>query len=181
MIFMKRCRRGQSLSDLINDNVKLQQKLTQQQLKADVDYLLNNNSNTIRDRARLHSLSGKGAGAWVSAILSSSRVALSSHDFCLATMIRLGCDILASSSCCDCGKELDIQGYHLITCKTAGGPVHTHNSIVSAWSNCLSQLNLPHKLEPQYRYVNSDKRSDILVYDPDSGADIELDVSLAHA
>ena len=52
-----------------------------------------------------------------------------------------------------------------------------------AWSNCLSQLNLPHKLyiEPQYRYVNSEKRSDILVFDPDSGADIELDVSLAHA
>ena len=55
--------------------------------------------------------------------------------------------------------------------------MHTHNSIVSAWSNCLSQLNLSHKLEPQYRYV---KRSDILIYDPDSGADIELDVSLAH-
>ena len=55
--------KGQSLSDLINDNVKLKQRLTQQQLKADVDYLLNNNSNTVRDRARLHSLSGKGAGA----------------------------------------------------------------------------------------------------------------------
>ena len=87
---------------------------------------------------------------------------------------------MPSSSCCDCGKKLDIQGYHLITCKTGGGPVHTHNSIVSTWSNCLSQLNLSHKLEPQYRYVNSDKRSDILVYDPDLGADIELDVSLAH-
>ena len=58
--------------------------------------------------------------------------------------------------------------------------MHTHNSIVSAWSNCLSQHNLPHKLEPQYRYVNNDKRSDILVFDPDSGANIELDVSLAH-
>ena len=58
--------------------------------------------------------------------------------------------------------------------------MHTHDSIVSAWSNCLSQLDLLHKLEPQYRYVNSDKRSDILVFDPDSGADIELDVSLAH-
>ena len=76
--------------------------------------------------------------------------------------------------------ELDIQGYHLITCKTGGGQVHTHNSIVSAWSNCLSQLNLLHKLEPQYRYVNSDKRSDIFILDPNSGADIELDVSLAH-
>ena len=53
---------GQSLSDLMNDNVKLQQRLTQQQLKADVDYLLNNNANTIRDRAHLHSLSSRGAG-----------------------------------------------------------------------------------------------------------------------
>ena len=47
-------------------------------------------------------------------------------------------------------------------------------------TNCLSQLNLLHKLEPQYRYVNSDKRSDIFVFDPNSGADIELDVSLAY-
>ena len=63
---------GQSLSDLVNDNVKLQQRLTQKQLKADdVDYLLNNNSNTIRDnKACLHSLSGRGAGTWVSTILS---------------------------------------------------------------------------------------------------------------
>ena len=157
---------GQSLSDLINDNIKLQQRLTQQQLKANVDYFLNN-SNTIRDKAHLHSLSGKGA--WVSAIPSSSLkiVALSPHNFHLATMMRLGCDIPASSSCCDCGKKLDIQGYHLITCKTGDGPVHTHNSIVSAWSNCFSQLNLPHKLEPQCQYVNSDKRSDIFVFDPD--------------
>ena len=58
--------------------------------------------------------------------------------------------------------------------------MYTHNSIVSAWSNCLSQRNLPHKLEPQYRYLNSDKRYDILVFDHDSGADMELDVSLAH-
>ena len=49
----------------------------------------NDNSNTIRDRGHLHSLSGKGAGAWVSAIPSSSHVALSVHDFHLATMMRL--------------------------------------------------------------------------------------------
>ena len=102
--------KGQSLSDLINDNVKLQQRLTQQQLKADVDYLLNNNSNTVRDRACLHSLSGKGAGARVSAILSSSHVALLPHDFRLTTMMKLGCDIPASSNCCDCGKKTGHPG-----------------------------------------------------------------------
>ena len=84
----------QSLSDMINDNVKLQQRRIQQQLKTDVEYLLNNNSNVVTDRARLHSLSGKGAGAWVSAIPFSSYVALSPHDFRLATTMRLGCDIL---------------------------------------------------------------------------------------
>ena len=39
---------------------------------------------------------------------------------------------------------------------------------------------MPNKLDLQYRYLNGDKRSDILVFDPDSFADIELDVSLAH-
>ena len=66
----------------------------------------------------------------MSAIPSSSHVALSQYNFRLATMMRLECDIPASSSCCDCGKKLDIQGYHLITCKAGGGPVHTEHAMV---------------------------------------------------
>ena len=53
-----------------------------------------------------------------------------------------------ASGQCDCGKELDSDGYH-ITCKTGGGHVIRHNNIVSAWSDCLNQLQLHHVRNPE--------------------------------
>ena len=71
----------------------------------------------------------------MSAISSSSHVALSPNDFRLASMMRSGCEISASSSCCDCGKELDILRllYHLITCKTGGSSAHSQLNFVSVF------------------------------------------------
>ena len=63
---------------------------------------------------------------------------------------------------------------------TGGGPVISHNNMVSAWSDCLSQLQLHHVKEPRGRYVNSEDRSDIVVFDSASGVDLELDIALAH-
>ena len=85
-----------------------------------------------------------------------------------------------ASGQCDCGKELDSDEYHLITCKTGGSPVIRHNNMVLAWSDCLSQLQLHHVKEPRGRYVNSEDRSDIVVFDSASGMDLELDIALAH-
>ena len=84
--------------------------------------------------------------------------ALSPCDFRLASLMRLGCQMRLASGQCDCGKELDSDGYHLITCKTGGCPVISHNNMVSAWSDCLSQLQLHHVKEPRERYVNSEDR-----------------------
>ena len=52
--------------------------------------------------------------------------------------------------------------------------------MVSAWSDCLSQLQLHHVKEPRGRYVNSEDRSDIVMFDSASGVDLELDIALAH-
>ncbi|XP_062517203.1 uncharacterized protein LOC134193462 [Corticium candelabrum] len=81
---------------------------------------------------------------------------------------------------CDCGTELDREGYHLLTCKYGGGPVWTHNSIVSAWSDCLSDLLIPHQIEPRQRFVDNENRPDITLYDTDTGITKECDVSIAH-
>ena len=66
---------------------------------------------------------GKGAGAWLESIPVSTKFALKAGDFCLATRMRLGCDmpLCTASSICDCGKAIDKVGYHLLTCKTVGG------------------------------------------------------------
>ncbi|XP_062519921.1 uncharacterized protein LOC134194947 [Corticium candelabrum] len=52
--------------------------------------------------------------------------------------------------------------------------------MVSAWSDCLSQLQLHHVKEPKGRYVNSEDRSDIVVFDSALGVDLELDIAIAH-
>ena len=49
---------------------------------------------------------------------------------------------------CQCGANLDDTGYHLLTCKKGGGPMSSHDSIVSEWSDCLSHLQIYHKRKP---------------------------------
>lgn len=121
---------GQALSDFLTDSVKLQHRLTQQQHKC-IDSLMEQQlKHSQRSRqAHLQSLSGKEAGAWVSAIPSLSKLALLLHKIFLASLMRLGCNIPATCSCCDCDKNLNVEGYHLITCKSGGGPVKTHTQL----------------------------------------------------
>lgn len=95
--------------------------------------------------------------------------------------MRLGTEIPASFvKSCECGKEIDSDGFHMITCKTGGGPVSTHESVANVWSECLRTLNITHHREPGDRYCNSNDRPDILAFDSDYSHEVELDISLAH-
>ena len=109
----------------------------------------------------------------------------------LAASMRLGLPYLFPEwvnkwvNKCHCGRPLDADGFnangfHLLTCKTGGGPVWTHDSMVSVWAECLGSLHLHHKCEPRDRYTNSNNRADILILDSETGSDVELDVALAH-
>ena len=80
----------------------------------------------------------------------------------------------------DCGKELDKNGYHLLTCKYGGGPVWSHNCIVDGWTECLSDLHIPYQVEPRHHYTNTDNRPDITIFDIETGQTLDLDISLAH-
>ena len=106
-------------------------------------YLLENDP-TARDAARLRSKTGKGPWAWLNAIPTSKVFALNSCNFCSASFLRLGLPIAFSSwkTSCNCGALIDDSGYHLLTCKTGGGPIWSHESISSVWSNffvgCIS-------------------------------------------
>ena len=102
----------------------------------------------------------------------------------LAAFVRLGLSMPLPHSIktCECGKPLDSipTGYHLLTCKTGGGPVLTHNTIVSTWSDCLNQIHLPNKVEPRDRYCSSDARPVIAICSNVFDSNVDLDVSLAH-
>ena len=144
-----------SLSNL-GSGSKLQQKLTDSLVKTEVSERINFASFS-REASRLRSIQGRGAGAWLDAIPSSKKLALKPREFQLATFSRLG--FLVDSSKwiqkCDCRKQLNSEGYHLLTCKTEGGPVWTHNTIVNVWSECLSQLHINHIREPRERFRRS--------------------------
>ena len=83
-------------------------------------------------------------------------------------------------STCDCGKDVDGDGYRFLTCKTGGQPIWTHETLSRLWSNCLQQLNMTHQQEPRNRYINTDDRPDIIAFDAQSGCDVELNISVAH-
>ena len=169
------------LDDLLRNTNKLQHKLSLEHTNQIVS-TMKDNPQSLRDGARFRSLQGIGAGAWLDAIPVSSKFALKPGNFCLATRMRLGCAMPLQSvtKSCECGKNIDGDGYHLTTCKTGGGPVWTHETISNVWSDCLKQLHITHQREPRNRYSNSDDRPDIIAFDAHSGCDIELDISIAH-
>ena len=169
---------NQSLAEYLSNTKKLQYRLVDKAMKAQVDKMLE--CSLSSDAARLRSLQGKGAGAWLNSIPSSKT--LSPGNFILAASLRLGLAVPLPHWAynCECGKKLDPEGYHFLTCKVGGGPVWSHNYMVSAWSDCRSQLYLPHNIVPKDRYTTSQGRPDIYVADSFSGLSVELDIALSH-
>ena len=124
----------------------------------------------------------RGAAAWLDVIPTSAKHALKTNKFSLVSYLRLGVALSFTNwiKKCDCGHDLDEYGYHLLTCKYGGGPVWSHNSVLNGWSECLSDLHLPHQTEPRHQYINTEDRPDITMFDPNTGQNLDLDVSLAH-
>ena len=84
------------------------------------------------------------AGAWLHSTVSLSQEsshALMPGDYCLATHLRLGCEmsIRHAPSTHEYGKVIDGNGYFLMTCKTGGDPVWTPERLSNTWSGCLQE------------------------------------------
>ena len=88
--------------------------------------------------------------------------------------------LLADEYECECRKTIDREGYHLLTCKVGGGPVWSHNCMVSVWADCLSQLHVLYYIEPKDCYTTSSGRPDIYVVESFSMPAAELDIALSH-
>ena len=169
------------MTDLLSNTKKLQHRLSEKKSKSQVQQMIRGSK--TKDTARLLSLQGKGAGAWIDCIPSSQRFALSPGLYRLATfgagitsaLTRFSYKVRVWKAPRPRGRP----GYHLITCKSGGGPVWTHNSIVSTWSECLSQVHLCHTIEPRDTYCNSQSRPDIAIQNV-FDFNVELDISIAH-
>ena len=172
---------GKHISEYLTSAGKVQHQLSMSFARCEAEILFTD-APTARDAARHRSTKGKGAGAWLNAIPTSEVLALNSYEYRLASLLRLGLPIPLSDwmTTCNCGASLDSSGYHLLTCKTGGGPVWSHESLASVWSDCLRELHIHHRREPRHRYANSNDRPDIVAFDSDSGCNVDLDIALAH-
>ena len=135
-----------------------------------------------QDEAKFCSIRGKGAGAWLDSTPSSEKFALLSGNFVFAASLRLSPLLFLPpwATKCKSGKTLDVEGYHLLTCKMGTGPVSSHNSVVLCWSECLSSLQCQYQIKPKDRYTTSINRADIVVFDSRCEGNVEFDVTLAH-
>ena len=173
----------QPLEDYIPYPKKLQQRLSNK-IANDIaaDLIANSQSERTAASYRLRSVQSRGAGGWLEVIPTSDKYAIRSNEFSLASHLRLGLALPFTNFIneCDCGKELDKNEYHLLTCKYGGGPVWSHNCIVDGWTECLSDLHIPYQVEPRHHYTNTDNRPDITIFGIETGQTLDLDISLAH-
>ena len=108
----------QSLDNFILYPKKLQHRLSTK-IASDraTDIIIQAQSDRVA--ARLRSLQGQGAGAWLDVIPTSAKHALKTNEFSLASYLRLGVALPFTNwiKQCDCGHDLDEYRYHLLTCK----------------------------------------------------------------
>ena len=75
-------------------------------------------ASTDCDSARLRSLKGKGAGAWIISIPTSPSLPLNSGEYRLVGFLRLGLPIFPDwAKNGNCESNIDDSGYHLLTYK----------------------------------------------------------------
>ena len=96
----------------------------------------------------------------------SPSLALNFGEYRLASSLKFGLPIFPDwAENCNYGSTIDDSGYHVITCKLDGGPVWSHESIASLWSDFLRSLHIHHCREPRHRYANIKDRPDIVDFD----------------
>ena len=116
----------------------------------------------------------------MSAIPTSGKLALKPCKFLLVAYLRLGlplplCDNIQT---CGCGRVAsDSSGYCQMVCKTGGGPVWSHDLIMSVCSECLNDIKIHHRKESKDRYATTGRRP---VFNTGVGSNVELDISLTH-
>ena len=85
----------------------------------------------LHDKARLLSISGHGAGAWLGVIPSEALgYVLSPREFSI--LLKWWCGMAVYDSVCacpGCGAAMDLRGYHALTCTHMGSFGVRHNAL----------------------------------------------------
>jgi hypothetical protein len=90
-----------------------------------------NTSNPLTDQARCLSVQGDNAGSFLWSIPKTNKVTFTSKEFQIATLIRLGEQLVNIPQQCDCNRKiiLDHLGTHLLSCPKSNGTNMRHKVI----------------------------------------------------
>ena len=137
-----------------------------------------------RSRARLLSTSCRESGAWIQAVPTTQTLSLTSEEFRLGVLMRLGMPIPESRGLLTCPNSkctsaVDSEGMHLLTCGMGPGRVRLHDRMVRAWNSLILSTGLRTCVEPRGLYQDQ-RRPDIVIPDFHDGRGMHLDLSLTH-
>jgi hypothetical protein len=129
--------------------------------------------------ARLHSASGKGAAAWLTAIPTSVPLQLAPDLFCIAVCLLLGLPLPVDMPAkCLCGHVVDRLGVHLLTCKHEGGPILRHDKLVELFEQLGHAAGIVVEREVCHRLHTNGRLDFVLSSFAQHGADCGGDVKI---
>ncbi|CAI7774798.1 unnamed protein product [Closterium sp. NIES-54] len=121
---------------------------------------------------RLVSLRGEGAGAWLQALPLTPDLCFSPGQFRTALAFRMGIRQNVPTVC-ECGElvaDCSLPN-HLLRCSTGPDRTRTHNQLAFAVAKMAREAQLVVYLEnAMYSPPDDPKKADVIVHDPDSGA-----------
>ena len=118
------------------------------------------------DRARLLASSTKTSSKWLQAIPSHQLgLLLDNNSARIAIALRLG-NKVCEPHVCKCGKLVNSNGHHGLSCKNTKGKYSQHTEINKIFSMAFTAANVPNSLEPYGLSRRDGKRPDGLTSYP---------------
>ena len=147
-----------------------------------------NSGISLEDQAWARSCGGKG-GAWLQAPRHESHL-MTNDEFRMALQLRMRCPVTRGIERCaletgghPCGCVNDHFGAHVLSCPKAGGLVRRHDAMCGVFANNLKLLGC--EAVSREQFLPADEagfapRMDIVAVAPLTGAQLKIDLTVAH-
>ena len=136
------------------------------------------------DKARLHSVRGYGACAWLQALptVSWGRFIPSLFRILLRSTLGLEQALTFGGCQCACGQVVDGRAYHYLCCRRGGHRITTHNSVVRhihSMTRACNYMSRIQDLTPLFRTATGRHVPDQVIFDwSDDGTHMATDTSV---
>ena len=146
------------------------------------------NAPSVGEKARLRSVAGRRASAWLTVTPNVGLgLWLQPGDFRAAAQLRLGLPLGAAGARCvffGCNEMLDQQGHHALTCKHGGDVQRRHHALARVVHNHATDAGLNASLEMGAGLIAGDQRrpADVLIpsWLPDRDGALDVTVISPH-